>query len=475
MNGYDAIVVGSGPNGLAAAIRLAQAGWNVLVREAAGVPGGGSRSAELTLPGYTHDICSAVHPLALLSPFFRSLPLERYGLEWIQPPTPLAHPFDDAPPALLERDLDATCATLGPDGDAYRRLFAPLVRDWEPLAREVLGPVLHLPRSPRLLARFGLRAIRSARGLAGAAFRGDAARALFAGLAAHSLAPLETAATAAIGLVLGTAGHAVGWPIARGGSQRIADALVAYLRTLGGTLETDAPVRSLDELPPARAIVLDVTPRQLLRIAGDRLPARYRRRLERFRYGPGVFKIDWALDGPVPWRFEACARAGTLHLGGTFEEVARAERLPWEGAHADRPFVLFVQPTNFDPDRAPAGRHIAWAYCHVPHGSALDMTAAIEAQVERFAPGFRDRILARSTFTTPQLERHNANLVGGDIAGGANTFRQLVFRPVPSRAPYATAADGIFLCSASTPPGGGVHGMCGFHAAEAVLRAAGLA
>lgn len=427
------------------------------------------RSAELTLPGFVHDVCSAVHPLALASPFFRALPLERYGLEWIQPPIPLAHPFDDAPPALLERDIDETAATLGPDGDAYRRLFEPLVRDWKPIVQEVLGPVLHLPRSPGTLARFGVRAIRSTRGLVEATFRDDRAKALLAGISAHSLAPLETPANAAIGLVLGLAGHAVGWPVARGGSRRIADALVAHLRTLGGRIETGAPVHSLDDLPPARAVVLDVTPRQLIRIAGDRLPPRYRRRLERFRYGPGVFKIDWALDGPVPWKYEACTRAGTLHLGGSFEEISRAERLPWQGEHPDRPFVLFVQPSNFDPTRAPAGSYTAWAYCHVPNGSTVDMTAAIEAQVERFAPGFRDRILARHTMTAPELERHNPNLVGGDVAAGANTFRQLIFRPVPTTAPYRAGVKGLYLCSASTPPGGGVHGMCGSHAADAVL------
>jgi len=469
MNEYDAIVVGSGPNGLAAGIRLAEAGWKVLVREAAAQYGGGVRSAELTLPGCIHDICSAVHPLALASPFFRTLPLARYGLEWVHPPIPLAHPFDDAPPALLTRGLDETAESLGPDADAYRRLIGPLVRDWEAIVREVLGPVLHRPRSPIALALFGLRAIRSTRGLVERAFRGDRARALLAGLSAHSLAPLETPANAAIGLLLGLAGHAVGWPIARAGSQRIADALVAHLRALGGEIETGAPVGSIDELPPTRAVVFDVTPRQLIDIAGPRLPARYRRKLQRFRYGPGVFKIDWVLDGPVPWRFEECNLAGTLHLGGSFEEVSRAERLAWEGVHPDRPFVLFVQPSNFDRTRAPDGYHIAWAYCHVPSGSTVDMTAAIEAQVERFAPGFRDRILARRTMTTAELELHNPNLVGGDVAAGANTFRQLVFRPVPTLAPYRAGVKGIYMCSASTPPGGGVHGMCGFHAADAVL------
>ncbi len=467
----EALVVGSGPNGLACAVRLAETGWSVRVYEATSRVGGGCRSAELTLPGFVHDICSAVHPLALASPYLRTLPLERYGLEWVHPPIPLAHPFDGAPPALLHRDITETAEALGVDGDAYGRLFAPLVRNAEAILREVLQPIVHWPRAPLPLARFGLHAIRSARALVERHFRGDRARALFAGIAAHSLAPLESAGTAAFGLVLGMAGHAVGWPIARGGSQHIADALAAHLRSLGGEIILDSPVHSLEDLPPAHAVVLDVTPRQFLQMAGDRLPTRYRRRLMRYRYGPGVFKIDWALDRPVPWRWEECAHAGTLHLGGTFEELAVAEAAPWRGVHAERPFVLFVQPSAFDPSRAPAGHHTAWAYCHVPHGSTVEMTEAIEAQVERFAPGFRDRIVARSTMTTHQLERYNPNLVGGDIAAGANTLRQILFRPVTTRSPYATALPGVYLCSASTPPGGGVHGMCGFHAAEAVLAA----
>lgn len=469
MADFDAIVVGSGPNGLAAAIRLAAAGWQVLVREAADEFGGGTRSAELTLPGFVHDICSAVHPLAVASPYFRTLPLERHGLEWVHPQIALAHPFDDAPPAILTRDVDETAASLGPDAGAYRRLFAPLVRDWDAIVREVLGPVLHVPRAPLALARFGLLALRSTRGLVESEFQGDRAKALLAGISAHAAAPLETPANAAFGLVLALAGHAVGWPIARGGSRCIADALVAHLRSLGGRLEAEAPVRSLDELPSARVAVLDVAPRQLLRIAGDRLPPLYRRRLERFRHGPGAFKIDWALDGPVPWTYEACARAGTVHLGGSFEEISRAVRLPWQGIHPDRPFVVFGQPTNFDRTRAPEGFHTAWAYCHVPSGSTVDMTAAIEAQVERFAPGFRRRILARRTMTAAELERHNPNLVGGDLAAGANTFRQLIFRPVPALTAYRAGVKGIYLCSASTPPGGGVHGMCGYHAAGVVL------
>ncbi len=466
---YDAVVVGSGPNGLAAAITLARSGLRVLVREAAATVGGGTRSEELTLPGFIHDVCSAVHPLGLGSPFFRTLPLDAHGLEWVHPSAPLAHPFDDGSAALLERSLTATGRTLGRDAAAYGRLMAPFVAEWDQLLPELLGPVLHLPRHPVLLARFGRHALRSASVLVRDLFRDEPARALFGGVAGHSVAPLQARPTAAFGLILGLAGHAVGWPVARGGSQRIADALAAYLRTLGGEIETGAPVRALAELPPARAILLDVTPRQMLQLAGDRLPPRYRRRLERFQYGPGVFKIDWALAGPIPWRAAECARAGTVHLAGTLAELERAVAEPWAGKHPERPFVLLTQPTLFDPTRAPPGRHVAWAYCHLPHGSTVDMTERIEAQVERFAPGFRDLILARSTMAADELEARNPNLIGGDIGGGANTLRQTLFRPISGLAPYATPIPGVYLCSASTPPGGGVHGMCGYHAARAAL------
>ncbi|HEX7050536.1 MAG TPA: NAD(P)/FAD-dependent oxidoreductase [Longimicrobiales bacterium] len=470
MTAPDALIVGSGPNGLAAAIRLAQSGRHVRVLEACPVAGGGTRSAELTLPGFLHDICSAVHPLAAASPFFRTLPLAEYGLEWVHPPAPLAHPFDDGTAAVLERSITETAHTLdATDTKTYVRLVAPFVAHWERLFDEILAP-LHRPAHPFLLARFGLRGLRSAEGLARSMFAGERARGLFAGLAAHSLAPLDAPPTAAFGLVLAVAAHAVGWPFARGGSQRIADALLAYLHTLGAEVITDAPVHHLDELPATRHVLLDVTPRQLLRIAGARFRAAYRRRLEAFRYGPGVFKIDWALAGPIPWTARACTRAGTIHLGGTFAEVAAAEAAAWNGKHSERPFVLLAQPSLVDPTRAPDGRHTAWAYCHVPHGSTTDMTAAIEAQVERFAPGFRDLILARSTMNTASLESHDANLVGGDIAGGANTLLQTFFRPVARRVPYATPVPGLYLCSASTPPGGGVHGMCGYHAAGAALR-----
>jgi len=466
---YDAVIVGAGPNGLSAGIELARAGRRVLILEGAGEIGGGVRSEASTLPGFLHDVCSAVHPLAAASPFFRSLPLARHGLKWVHPNTPLAHPFDDGTAALLQRSISATARTLGADGAAYARLMDPLVERWDDLIDQVLAPVLRVPRHPLLLARFGMRAIRSARGLAHGLFREGHARALFGGLAAHSLAPLSNPPTAAFGLILGVTAHAVGWPIAQGGSRAIAEALAAHLSSLGGEIRTGHPVGSMRDLPEARAILFDVTPRQFLAIAGDRLPVAYRMRLETFRYGPGVFKIDWALAEPIPWTSPGCARAGTLHLGGDFEEMAIAERDPWKGRHSDRPFVLLAQPTLFDPTRAPPDRHVAWAYAHVPHGSTFDMTARIEAQVERFAPGFRDRILARATLDTVALERHNPNLVGGDISGGANTFLQTFFRPMISSMPYRTGARGLYLCSASTPPGGAVHGMCGYHAARAVI------
>jgi phytoene dehydrogenase-like protein len=470
---YDAVVVGAGPNGLAAAITLARQGLSVLVLEAEDTIGGGTRTAELTLPGFWHDVCSAVHPLGIGSPFFHQLPLAEHGLEWIHPPTPLAHPLDDGTAALLERSIEATGATLGPDAAAYRQLMAPLVADWDKLARDVLGPLPIPPRYPLALARFGLRAVRSAAGLARRLFRDEAARALWAGMAGHSMLPLEASPTAAFGLMLAITGHAVGWPISRGGSQSIADALADHLKTLGGEIITGRLVGSMDELPPARATLLDVTPRQLLHIAGHRLPAGYRRRLAFYRYGPGAFKVDFAMDGPIPWRAEVCRRAGTLHIGGTMGEIAAAERAVWRGEHPQRPFVLLMQPSLFDPTRAPAGKHTVWAYCHVPHGSSLDMTDRIEAQVERFAPGFRDRILARSTKTAVEMESYNPNYIGGAINGGIQDLGQHFARPVLRLVPYSTPVKGLYLCSSSTPPGGGVHGMCGHYAARAALRGIG--
>ncbi len=454
----DAIVVGSGPNGLAAAIALARAGVSVRVLERAETVGGGVRSAELTLPGFVHDVCSAIHPLAVASPFLRALPLEEHGLEWVRAPAAAAHPFDDGPAAVLERSIAATGETLGGDASRWAGLLAPLVRDADALMGDLLRP-LRLPRHPLAFARFAAPAALPTTALA-RAFRGERARGLLAGLAAHSTLPLGRTPSAAYGLVLGLLGHANGWPFPRGGAQRLADAMASYLRSLGGTIETGVEVTSLAELDGARLVLLDVTPSQLVALAGDRLP---RGRLHRFRHGPGAFKLDWALDGPIPWRDPACTRAATVHLGGTLAEIAAAEREPWRGRHAERPFVLLAQHSLFDPSRAPAGRHTAWAYCHVPNGSTVDMTARIESQVERFAPGFRERILARSALDPAALERHDPNYVGGDVNGGAAGLHRLF-------AGYATPLDGVFLCSSSTPPGGGVHGMCGYNAACAALR-----
>jgi phytoene dehydrogenase-like protein len=467
--GYDAIVVGAGPNGLAAAVTLARAGCSVLVREGAPTIGGGCRVAELTLPGFVHDVCSAIHPLGVASPFFRSLPLAKHGLEWITPPAALAHPLDGGEAAMLDGSFEATGATLGPDADAYRRLILPLAADWEKILAVVLAP-LRLPTHPMALVRFGLGAAQSARGLAERTFTADPARALFAGMAAHAMIPLERSPTAAFGLTLALLGHAVGWPLPRGGSQAIVDALAAYLRTLGGEIVTGAPVRSLTELPPARVVLCDVTPRQLLKLAGDDLPSGYRAQLRRYRYGQGVFKLDWALDGPIPWRAAACARAGTVHVGGRLEEIAAAERAVWRGEHPERPFVLVAQQSLFDPTRAPAGKQTAWAYCHVPHGSTVDMTDRVEAQIERFAPGFRDRILARHALGPAALEAYNPNYIGGDIGCGVQDWGQLFTRPTPSLTPYATAKRGLYLCSSATPPGSGVHGMPGYWAANLALR-----
>jgi phytoene dehydrogenase-like protein len=467
---HDAVVIGSGPNGLAAAIELARAGRSVLVVEAAEEIGGGLRSAEVTLPGFVHDLCSAIHPLAAASPFFRSVPLSEHGLEWIEPHAPLAHPLDNGTAALLRRSVEETAAGLEADGDTYAKLVQPLVDDWRRLEGALLGPLVRLPHHPLALARFGRRALWPAAVFARRRFDGEPARALFAGLAAHSILPLEKLATASFGLVLGLTGHAVGWPLPRGGSQRIAAALSSYLRSLGGEIVVGQPVESLDELK-ARTILCDVTPRQFLGLAGERIGGRYRRALERFRYGPGVFKLDWALSGPIPWAAPECLEAGTVHLGGTLEEIAASERAPARGATSEQPFVLLAQPSIFDESRAPDGKHTAWAYCHVPNGSPVDMTETIERQLERFAPGFSSRVLARHVSAPADLERRNANLVGGDIAGGANDLRQLVARPVLRPVPYSTPLEGIYLCSASTPPGGGVHGMCGYNAARAALRA----
>jgi phytoene dehydrogenase-like protein len=467
---YDAIVVGSGPNGLAAAITLARAGISVAVLEANSTIGGGTRSAELTLPGFVHDVCSAVHPLAVGSPFFKTLPLEQFGLEWIHPEIPLAHPLDDGTAACLHRDVDVTAGSLGRDAGLYRNVFNPLARDWEKLAAELLQPMLHLPRHPVVLGRFGLAAITPARFFAKTFFREDQTRALFAGIAAHSFLSLEAVASAAFGFVLGTAGHAVGWPIPRGGSQSIANALANYLRELGGKIDINRRIDNLDQLPKSRVVLFDTTVWQFSHIAGDRLPARYRERLNHFRHAPGIFKIDYALSSPIPWKAEVCRRTGTIHLGGTLDEIANSERDVARGQLPSRPFTLVAQQSLFDETRAPAGKHTLWAYCHVPFGCKIDMSDAIESQIERFAPSFRDCIVARQKTGAADLEKSNPNLAGGDINGGAANLWQLIARPIFSSTPYRTPLRGVYLCSSSTPPGGGVHGMCGYHAARAALR-----
>ena len=449
----DANVIGSGPNGLAAAITLAQAGWHVTVFEAEPVPGGGVRSAELTLPGFTHDICAAVFPIPAASPFFRGLPLAQHGLEWIRPPAALAHPF-----------ADGTAETLGRDSSVCQPLLGQLAAAWPRLEPSVLGP-LAWPQHPLTMARFASVAFRSASGLARARFRDERARSLFAGLAAHSGLALEEPLTAGLALVLGALAHVTGWPIACGGAQSLANALASYLRSLGGQIVTANRIRSLDELPRAQATLCDLSPKPLLSIAGRFLPSSYRRKLEGYRYGPGAFKVDWALDAPIPWTAAACSRAATVHLGGTISEIASGEREVSRGAYPERPFVILVQPSLFDATRAPAGKHTAWAYCHVPNGSRCDMLERIENQVERFAPGFRARILARNVMTPAHIESHNANFAGGDVAAGADNPARF-FRS------YSTPLEGLYVCSAATPPGPGVHGMCGYHAARRALRPA---
>ncbi len=452
-------MIGSGPNGLAAAVTLARAGARVTVHEAEEEIGGGARSAELTLPGFVHDVCSAIHPMALGAPCFEQFPLGAHGLEWVHPETPVAHPLDDGTAVLLERSIDRTAAGLGEDGEAWRRLMEPLADGWGRLRNDILAPI-GVPRHPLLMARFGLNAVRPARAFAERHFRGARARALFAGIAAHSIMPLGDRPSASIGLVLAVLAHAVGWPLPRGGTGRIAAALAGYLGSLGGEIRTRSRVTTL---PDAPVVMCDVTPRQLLAIGGTRFPEGYRRALARWRYGPGVYKLDWALDGPIPWRAPDCRRAGTVHVGGTLEEIDA-----WESHHRGRPFVLVAQQSLFDPSRAPAGKHTGWAYCHVPNGSDEDMTEDIEQQIERFAPGFRGRILARHVLTPAALERRNANLVGGDIAGGAIDLRQMFLRPTARF--YRTPLEGVYICSASTPPGGGVHGMCGYNAAQQALE-----
>ena len=462
-------MVGSGPNGLAAAITLAQKNLKVLVIEGKEVIGGGSRSAELTLPDFTHDICSAVHPLAASSVFFRSLPLERFGLKWIFPPVSLAHPLDDRPAALVYPSLHQTTEGLGEDGIAYTQLMKPLLDRWDRLSKDLLGP-LRIPKHPFLLARFGLLALQSAQGLAFRRFHAPEAQAIFGGMAAHAMLPLDSFASASFGLVLTLSAHAVGWPVAAGGSQKIVDALAAYFKVLGGEIRTGWQVTSLDELPEAKVILLDVAPNQLLSLTGDRLKGFYKRQLTRYRFGPGVFKMDWALDGPIPWQDEHVKYSATVHVGGTLEEIAAAEKSIWRGEHPQHPYVLLSQPSLFDPLRAPEGKHTAWAYCHVPPGSTENRQEAIENQIERFAPGFKARILARHTINAAEYEQYNPNYVGGDINAGVQDLGQFFTRPVVRWNPYSTPIRGLYLCSASTPPGGGVHGMCGLLAAQSALE-----
>lgn len=466
---YDAIVVGAGPNGLSAAITLQQAGLSVLLIEAEKTVGGGMRTAQLTLPGFCHDVCSAIHPMGINSPFLRSLPLDQFGLVYKQPIVAAAHPFDHEPAALLHASLTQTAEGLGIDSQSYTRLIAPILAKWDDIEKAVLGPLQLHPKLLRI-ASFGMQALLPATHLAHLRFGGEAARGLFAGMAAHSLLPLEQLSSSAIGLVLLTQAHLKGWPMPEGGSQSIADALASYFTFLGGKIDTGVRVDSLWQLPGARVVLFDLSPAKLLTIAGHRFSAIYRWQLARFQPGAGVFKVDYALDGPVPFLDEGCRQAGTIHLGGTMSEIAAAERAVGQGLHPDRPFVLLAQQSRFDDSRAPAGKHTAWAYCHVPNGSTIDMTDRIERQIERFAPGFRERILARHTMNTADLERYNANYRGGDINGGRADLTQLFTRPALRSSPYRTSARGLYICSASTPPGGGVHGLCGHHAALRALR-----
>ena len=465
---FDAIIVGSGPNGLAAAIHLQQNGLSVLILEAKSEIGGGLRSAELTLPGFTHDICSAIHPLAVGSPFFRQLPLANHGLQYIYPEIAAAHPFDNGTAAVLKQSITETAKLLGSDEQVYLKLIQPIVNDWPNIAADVLGP-LHYPKHPLAMARFGLSALTSATHLS-KLFKTEEAKGLLAGMAAHSMLPLSKITTSAIALVLMANGHLKSWPIPKGGSNRIANALASYFISIGGKIETNTYVKSLEELPSSHAVLFDISPKQLLQIAGHKFSSLYKWQLERYRYGMGVFKVDWALDGPIPFMAEECKKAGTIHIGNTIDAITKSEQQTWDGQHSDKPFVLLAQQSVFDPSRAPEGKHTAWAYCHVPNGSKVDMTNAIENQVERFAPGFKDLILAKHTMSPAQMEEYNPNYIGGDINGGVIDIGQLFTRPALRWSPYKTSAKGIYICSASTPPGGGVHGMCGYHAAQKVLK-----
>ncbi len=465
-------IVGSGPNGLSAAIALARAGVAVTVWEAAAQPGGGVRTEGATLPGFRHDIGSAVYPMAVASPFLRSLPLQQHGLRWIEPDIPLAHPLPNGDALAVFHSLEETVNGLGQDGPAYRKLMTPIVESWQDLIHDVLGPIFHLPRHPFALAGFGLTGLQPALSVATRTFHTERARALFAGMAAHAVVPLSFAATSAVGLVLAATAHSDGWPIAEGGAQSITEALISILRSYGGQIHTNSPINQLRDLPPADCTLLDTSPRELLRLAGDAIPPDRRRPYLQFQHGPGIYKLDWALSDPIPWANPLCRRAGTVHLGGSMAEIAASEADAYYGRKNDRPYLLLSQPSLFDPSRAPAGKHTAWAYCHVPNGSTEDATEAIENQIERYAPGFRDTVLARNSRNAPAMQAWDRNLVGGDVSGGAMTLAQMLRRP--KLPPYSTPMPGVFLCSSSTPPGGGVHGMCGALAAKAAALHLGL-
>ncbi len=468
MSDYDAVVIGSGPNGLSAAIELARNGAKVIVVEGHEMIGGGTRTAELTLPGFQHDYCSAVHPMGVLSPYWKTLPLAEHGLDWVYPQASVAHPLDNEPAVMLYRSVEQTMANLGEDAEAWKKLVQPFVNRGEALLKDSLGP-LSLPQNPLLLARFGLKAMRSAAGLAKSKFQGDRAQALFAGCAGHSVLPLDMRFSAAVGLMFAITAHLVDWPVAKGGSHSITKALASYFESLGGEIESGKWVQSLGDLPSSKVVLFDTDPLQLASIAEDSLPSAYKKRLRKYHYGPGAFKVDWALDGPIPWNDHQCRLASTVHVGGTLAEIAQSEKDAWEGRISEKPFLILCQQSEFDK-RSPEGQHTAYAYCHVPHGSEVDMTERIENQIERFAPGFKDLILAKHKTSPKDFFLYNPNYLGGAITGGAAHFAQLFTRPVARINPYTTPNKRLILCSAATPPGGGVHGMCGYHAAKTALK-----
>jgi phytoene dehydrogenase-like protein len=466
---YDAVIIGSGPNGLSAAIRLSQEGLKVLVLEAKDTIGGGTRTMELTEPGFLHDVCSAVHPTAAGSPFLSTLDLDKFGLEFIQPEVAYAHPLDDGEAGLAYQDLNKTAERLGVDKEAYIKLYNEFVNDWDYLSQDIFG-TLRIPKHPLLMAKFGWYGMFSAKLLCNSLFKTEKARALFTGCAAHSIVPLTRSFTASFGIVLGASAHSVGWPVAKGGSASITNAMAKLFRSLGGEIKTGYRVKTLSDLPPSKVILFDLTPHQIARIAENELPKSYLNKLRNYKYGPGTFKMDWALSEAVPWTNKEARKAGTLHLGGTFLDISKAEQAVWDGEHPENPYVLVSQPTVCDPSRAPEGKHTLWAYCHVPNGSEQDMTKVIEDQIERYAPGFKDIIISKHTMHAMEMEQYNFNYIGGDINGGAQTVTQLFGRPTLKWDPYKIPANGLYICSSSTPPGGGVHGMSGYHAAQSVLK-----